>query len=346
VSSENTSEEKTLPPSAKKLKKAREQGQIAQSKDAVVALVTAASFGYLFIRSLSLSSKLTDGLLAVPELYVKPFDVAVPILLGRLGVDIALAVAPLIGLLASVAVVTNIIVNGGVVVSGDPIAPKMERLDPVAGFQRMFGMNTLAELVKSIVKFGAVVVLSSVVMIGAVRALVEIPACGLRCAVPMFETLLSRLLFTAIALFLLVGGIDIGLQRWLFRRDMRMTKTEMKRERKESEGDPMIKRLRKRDQRNAAPKTGLRNATFLVRSADTVLALRYAAPDAMVPILVARGTDESAFKLLDEARALDLPVVFDAPTVALVAPRLKVGRMITADLFQPMIKCMHEAKVI
>jgi type III secretion protein U len=117
----------------------------------------------------------------------------------------------------------------------------------------------------------------------ALQALVEIPTCGLRCAGPVFATLLTLLLLTSVGMFLLLGGLDIGLQRWLFRREMRMTKSEQKRERKESDGDPMIRQHRLRDHRTSSrSKTGLRNATFIVRSADTVLAMRYAVPDAMV----------------------------------------------------------------
>jgi flagellar biosynthesis protein FlhB len=166
-----------------------------------------------------------------------------------------------------------------------------------------------------------------------------------RCAVFVarvrFGALLTPLLLTSAGLLLLLGGLDIGLQHWLFRREVRMTKSEQKRERKESLGDPTIKRWRRQDQRAHAAKTGLRNATFLIRSADTVLAMRYAAPDAMVPILVARGTLDGATALLEHAKTLNLPVVFDAATVAMIGQRLKVGRMIAPDMFRPLISCMH-----
>jgi type III secretion protein U len=221
----------------------------------------------------------------------------------------------------------------------------MQRLDPVAGLKRMFGTRSLIELVKSAFKVGAVGILAYVIVRAALQTLVEIPVCGLRCAAPIFGALLSPLLFTSAGLFLLLGGLDIGVQRWLFHRDMRMTKSEQKRERQESHGNPMIKRWHQQNRRASGPRTGLRNATFLIRSADTVLAMRYVAPDALVPILVARGTQDAAFALLDEAKTLDLPVVFDAAAVALVT-RLKVGRMITPDMFLPLIDCMREAGVI
>jgi type III secretion protein U len=340
------SEEKALPPSARKLRKAREKGQISRSKEAVTALVTATGFGYLLVRLVPLFGQLSDGLLAVPGLYAQPFDAASAMLVGRLGVDVALVVVPLIALVVVVAILGNIVVNGGIVIAIDPILPKMQRLDPVAGFKRMFALKSLIELVRSLFKIGAIGVLAYVVIRGAAQLLVEIPFCGLRCAAPILGTLLSPFLLISAAMLLMLGGFDIGLQRWLFRREMRMTKSEQKRERRESEGDPMIRRHRQQNRKGAQRKTGLRNATFLIRSADTVLAMRYAAPDAMVPILVARATKYHASMVLEEARTLSLPVVFDAAAVGLVNSRLKVGSMITPDMFQSLIACMHEAGVL
>jgi type III secretion protein U len=346
MSEKESSEEKSLPPSTKKLREARKKGQIAHSKEAITALVTGTAFGYLLIRFPVLFRQLSDGLVTVPSLYDQPFVVALTILMGRVGIDVALAVVPLIGLVVAVAIVGNIVVNSGVVVAIDPILPKMERLDPVAGLKRMFGIKNLVELVKSIFKVAMLGIVTYVIISAAVQSLVEVPVCGLRCAAPIFGTLLAPLLLTSAGLLLLLGGLDIGLQRWLFRREMRMTKSEQKRERKESQGDPSIRQWRRQDQRGRSARTGLRYATFLIRSHDTVLALRYAPPDAMVPILVARGTQDGATALLDQAKVLSLPVVFDPATVAMVGRRLKVGRLIAPDMFQPMIGCMHEAGLL
>lgn len=346
MSGKDTSEEKSLPPSAKKLREARKKGQIAHSKEAITALVTGTAFGYLLVRFPALFRQLSDGLLAISSLYDQPFTVASTALIHRVGVDVALAVVPLIGLLAAVAILGNIVVNSGFVVAVDPILPKMERLDPVAGLKRMFEVKSLVELVKSIFKVVMLGIVTYVVIRAAVQSLVEVPVCGLRCAAPVFGTLLAPLLLKSAGLLLLLGGLDIGLQRWLFRREMRMTKSEQKRERKESQGDPTIRQWHRRDQRSRSAKTGLRNATFLIRSSDTVLAMRYAAPDATVPVLVARGTLDGANALLDQAKVLNLPVVFDADTVAMLGRRLKVGSKISPDMFQPLIVCMHEAGVL
>jgi type III secretion protein U len=339
----DTTEEKDLPPSAKKLKDARRKGQVAHSRDMVGAVITTTAFCYLLIRCVPLFATLSDSLRMLPELLDRPFPEAVAVLWGRIGADLALAVGPFIALLAIAAIVTNVVVHGGVLVAVDPILPKFERLDPVAGFKRMFALKTSIELIKSLVKVGALLTLTYVILIRSLQTLVEIPICGLRCAPTIIGRLVQPLVLTSIGVFLVVGALDIGIQRWLFRREMRMTRSEQKRERKEQQGDPMIKRQHRH---GGVAKAGLRNATFVICSADVVLALRFAKPDAQVPVLVARGADDGARQLLDEARALNLPVVFDANATALLARRLTVGRMITQDMFQPVIACMRRAGVI
>jgi type III secretion protein U len=347
LSQQDTSEEKTLPPSAKKLREARRKGQIPHSKEMISAVLTVTAFGYLLVRFNLLFNQLGDGLLAAPSLLDQPFPEAAAVLTDRLGGDFAWTVAPFVALLVVAAVVSNIVINGGILAAFDPIQPKMDRLDPIAGFKRMFSAKNLIELLKTLLKVIVVGWVSLLIVASSLQALVEVPTCGLLCAGPILRWLLQPLLLSAAGTFLVLGGIDIGVQRWLFRRDMRMTKSEQKRERKESDGDPMIRRQHKQDRRSGlAFKTGLRNATFIIRSSDVALALRYAAPDATVPVLVARGAGGGALLLLDEARALNLPVVFDADTVALVAPRLKVGRMISQDMFNPMIGCMREAGLL
>ncbi len=347
MSGQDTSEEKTLPPSAKKLREARKKGQIARSKEMVGAVVTMAGFAYLIVRFEILFSKVSDGLLAVPALIDKPFAEALGPLLSRLAADVVWSVAPLVGLLVTVAMVTNVMVNGGALVAIDPVLPKMDHLDPVAGLQRLFGMKNLVELLKALAKVAVVGGLTAFLTAGSLQALAELPACGLLCAGPILHGLLLPLLLTTSGVFLVVGTLDIGLQRWLFRRDMRMTKTEQKRERKESEGDPTIRNKHRQDRRSSlALKTGLRHATFVVRGGDAALALRYAVPDALVPILVARGVGEGAALLLREANALNLPVIFNAEAAAVLTPRLKVGRMITQEMFNPVIGCMREAGVL
>jgi len=346
VSGRDTNEEKALPASAKKLREARKKGQIAHSREMVTAAVTLAAFGYLLARGDTILAAVTDGLLAVPDALDLPFDQAVAAIASRLAADMLWAVTPLVALVAATAVLTNVVVNGGLILALDPVSPKMERLNPVDGFRRIFAMKSLAELIKAIIKLLVIGVLTVLVVEKSLQTLVELPACSLSCAGSVLIGLVDRLLLTLSAFLLILGAFDVGLQRWLFLRDMRMTKTEQKRERKDSDGDPHIKRRHRQERLISGARTGLRNATFVIRSSESAYALRYAAPDALVPVLVARGTEDRALLLVEDARRQGIPVVFDAETASVIATRLKIGDLIKQDMFQAVIACMHEAKVL
>ena len=224
----------------------------------------------------------------------------------------------------------------------------MERLDPIAGFGRLFSLRNLTDLIKSVLKVILIGSVAGATIAFSLQDLVEQPSCGLLCAAPTLRGLLRPLLVAACGFFVVLGAFDIGLQRWLFAREMRMTKTEQKRERKEINGDPLIKSQHRQEQRAAARlavRTGLRNATFVVRSADLVLAFRYTAPDALVPVLVARAMADGAPVMLDEARAARLPIVLDVEAARALAS-LKVGQMVGKASFTLVIGCMRQAGIM
>ena len=345
MSGKSGSEEKTLPASAKKLREARKKGQIARSRELVTAVVTITAVAYLFARAGRLFGDLRDGAMAAADATGAPFAESVQHLGRLLGVQFVWMIGPFIGLLATAAVLSNVAVNGGALAAIDPVLPKMERLDPVEGFKRLVSLRNLADLIKSVLKLLLIGTAAGVIIALSLQAMLEQPSCGLQCAAPLLRGLLRPLLVAVCGFFLVLGALDIGLQRWLFGRDMKMTKTEQKRERKEMDGDPLIKnqhRLQFRTGLRASARTGLRNATFVIRSTDLALAFRYAKPDAMVPVLVARGAAEGAPVLLDEARAARLPVVLDPIAVRAFA-RLKVGQMVGKDSFPLVIACMQQA---
>jgi type III secretion protein U len=222
----------------------------------------------------------------------------------------------------------------------------VEHINPIKGFGRIFSMRNLLELVKSILKLAVVIFLVFQLIEAALQALVEIPACGLSCGMSVLGALLKRLFLVMALLFLVLGALDIGIQKWLFMRDQRMTLTEQKRERKDTQGDPEIKKQHRRERQAGGAKTGLSNANFAIRSASAVLAMRYKTSDAPVPVLVARGTEDGVDKLLAELRSLGVPVVFDSAAVDSILPRLKVGEPISKEMFQPVIECMRAAGVL
>lgn len=348
--SESTSEEKSLPPSTKKLTDRRKKGEIARHRELVTAVVTVTAFSVLAIQAPAVFSQFEGIVDRAGDVAASgSFGDALAVIAPQLGLVTVELLGPLAIMMVAGVLVSNVVVNGGLVMSLDPVMPKLERLDPIAGLKKLVGLRSWIELSKTLAKLTLVLATAILLLRGAMSALVEQPTCGLGCAAPMLGALVEPLLIAACLGFLLTATLDIGVQRWLFRRDMRMTRTEQKRERKEQDGDPLMKRRAKREQRASGQprmRAGMRHATFVVRSGTTCCAMRFAHPDAQVPIMVARGRDETALQLVDEARRHNVPVVYDPGLAKMLDEQLKVGMMITKAMFPPVIACMREARVL
>ena len=347
--SDGGSEEKSLPPSAKKLRDARKKGQVASGRDFVAAAGSAAALGYVALRGPALLDSARALMGDAAGLAVQPWQEALPALLSRIIWIAAGFVLPLLCLVLACVLAAALVANGGFLVSAEPLAPKIERIDPVAGLGRIFALRNMVDALKTLVKFAVVGITAAILLRSALRPLAELPACGLGCVPALTRALFGPLLVAAVLLFLVLGGLDLGLQRFLFRREMRMTRSEQKRERKEAEGNPLIKSAHRQEQRAAMRshvRTGVRNATFVIRGERLALALRYAPPDVLVPVLVARASGESAAALVEEASRADLPSVLDPEVATLLSTRMQVGGLLPRELFTPVIACMREAGVL
>ena len=347
--SKSGSEERNLPASRKKLREARRKGQLPRSKEMVTAAVSVAALAYVMVRSTAFARVMSDSMIATGDIAAGPWRDALPTLLPRLSAAAGTFLLPLLGLLALTAVLTAIMTNGGIVFASDPVTPKMERLDPIAGLGRIFSLRNGTDAIKTVAKLILICVTSAFLLRSALRALVELPACGVDCTPALTFELFKPLILFACLLFLITGGLDLWLQRFLFQREQRMTSSEMKRDRRDSDGNPMIRQLHRQEQQASMQRRvsiGLRNASFVIRSNSMVLAFRYAPPDTQVPILVARAAEESVALLLTEARRLSLPEVFDADAVEQLAVKLQVGKPVPKHLFGPVIRCMREAGIL
>ncbi|MEM7641687.1 MAG: EscU/YscU/HrcU family type III secretion system export apparatus switch protein [Pseudomonadota bacterium] len=304
------SEEKTLAPSQRKLRKAREKGQIARFADLVTAGGLAAGTAYLAF-SLDEAAVMTDVMALALDRMSDPPDVAFATILSAAIGGIARYVGSLVALLAGLSIVVNLVMNKGFLFTTDALSPKLSNLSPMKGFGRIFGLRAGVELIKSLLRMAvAMVAVWGVYRIGT-ASLIHAPDCGLGCAVGVILTLLALIAAVLIVIALIAAIIDIRLQVWLFMRDQKMSRSEQKAEQKESFGSPEIRKARKRLRNEAASSTGtprLDRATIVIAGADDVAALRYDKSEYGVPVLMAKGRGGKAAPLLEAAMALGVPV--------------------------------------
>ncbi|HET8729244.1 MAG TPA: EscU/YscU/HrcU family type III secretion system export apparatus switch protein [Alphaproteobacteria bacterium] len=348
--SQGDTEEKSLPASARKLRDARRKGQIPHSRDTVIATVTAAAFLYLWLRWPALIGRLEQMFEVTARAGMRPLDEALAIAPAILELAGGI-VLPLILVVIAISVVTNLALTRGLVFAIDPIVPRPEKINPAAGFKRIFSLKNLVELVKSVVKVVLLAALLTGIALLSLEALFTAPRCGARCLASVFGAMAGPVIIAAAGVFLLSALFDIALQRWLFLREMRMSRSELKRERKDEEGDPHIRSARRRRQRGAGQDdlpTGVRHATLMVRGrGDAAIGLRFVRGETPVPVIVCRGQGDGGKTLLAAAQARGIPVVDDADLVrSLLDFGTRPGNYVPQDLFNQIAAILVRAGAV
>ena len=338
MASDESDAEKTEQPTAKRLQDARERGQVARSKElgsAAVMIVgsgallfgggpLAASFGQLLSRGLTLDrAALADGS-------------AMGHMLGATAVQALLILLPFFAAVTAAAVLAPLAL-GGWVFTGQAMVPDFSRLNPVNGFGRIFGLSGLSELVKALLKFAVVGAVAVAVGLWLARDTVSL---GAMPAVPGMgratHTIALALLLMSAGL-VVVAAVDAPFQWWYVRRQLKMSRDEIREEFKETDGRPEVKSKIREMQR----KLSKRRMMQAVPTADVVVtnpthyavALKYDAARMKAPRVLAKGRDLVAVEIRRRAEAAGVPL-FEAPVLARVLHgSTEVGREIPAGLY-------------
>lgn len=340
----DSSEEKTLPASDKKLQDARKKGQVAKAGD----LVSAATVAGIVLLVSGLWQNWAERLLALTDAMVRatatPHDL-VPALIEAGAAWISL-VLPALAVAFVLALAAGMAATGGPLFAMEAIKPKPETFSPASALKRIFGMRAWVEIGKSLVK----VVVLAAAFVSVLRLwlspLMEIPACGLACFGPMLVAMLKATAYVAVGVFAAVGIADILLQRRLFLHEMRMTKTEMKQERKNQEGDPHMQAERRRlrqEQARMPVRLGLAATSLVVTDGKHLIGLRYT-PEEGIPSVVFKAQGARVAQALEEAqqRGLRIEAEAEADVVAGLATH-GLGEPLRENLFRPVAMMLVRA---
>jgi type III secretion protein U len=329
------SEEKNLPASQKKLTDARRKGQTSNSKDFVSGFTLLAAVLFLLNQWPTMRDRLVGLIDVVSNSADKPFAETWPrAVYGMLDV-LVMSTVPLLAVVFAVAVVMGMAATGGPVFSFETVKLQFDHISPMKGAKRIFSSKNVMEFVKSLVKVVVVAVTFWTVLRGYIPALFQTPTCGEDCLGQMVISTLQPLAVTAVIAFVVIGLLDMPLQRHLFLKEMRMSLTEKKKEMKEMEGNPHIKAERRRLQFMFGGKKvrkGVRHAAVVVAHEDRVVGILYHREDEPVPLLCSRARGEAGDDMVAEARSLGIPVAEDAALVDLLIAH-KVGDRIPAGAF-------------
>ena len=331
-------EDRTEQPSEKRLREARERGDVPRSRElgnvavlgcAVLALkVTADSMGA------ASRDWLRDALTIDPALIDAPDRLlphAASLLAGLLVPMLPLFAAALIACFAAP------MVMGNLRFAGKALQPDINRLNPMSGLKRMYGRESLVELMRSLLRVLLIGGIGGWMVYRAFDTLVALPQASLEAAVSEGVALATTALLAMVAGLGLLAALDVPWQHFQHRSKLKMTKQELRDELKESEGNPEVKAR----VRQVAREMSRRRMMEAVPTADVVItnpthyavALKYSAGAMRAPKVVAKGVDEMALAIRDVAGKHRIAVV-EAPPLARALYRLaKVDQEIPVKLY-------------
>lgn len=344
MSDKNDGGDKTEKPTPKKLQDARKKGDVAKSKDvtSAVGLMIWLVLGVLTVGfAASRLAMLYDSLFAtIGRGWLDTGFAGAARTIGAQSAKLAITlVAMLLVPVAVVGLLTEFL-QAGPVLTFEKLSPKLDSMNPVEGVKRMFSMDNLIELVKSIAKaallftLGWLVIKSSLPQIVALARTPELPIGAIG---SLLWSLTVKLLASSVAVFALFALLDAVYQRYSFEKKMRMSMRDIKQEMKESEGDPYIKAQR----RQLAQQLAQQNATQAARGAAALvvnpthiaIAIDYDRQTCPVPTIAAKGEDEVARAMRQAAEEAGVPIVRNIPLARDMLARAEVGEIVPSDLF-------------
>lgn len=337
--------ERELPASEQKIQKAREEGNVPRSRELgggiilLVAVLLFYTMGDYFLRE---SEKLFIKGLTLDR--QQAFDSK---LMGIAWVDMLteslLMLLPLFAVLLAVAVVSNFAV-GGFNWSTKPLEPKFSKLNPISGLKNIFSVNGLVELGKAILKTSVLGFVGYLLIKSDLAHFTQMAALPLQTAlyesgkILLFDSLILACVYLALV------SVDVPYQLWKYYKGLRMNLEELKRESKESDGDPHLKGRIRSLQREAARKRMMAS----VPQADVVVtnpthysvALVYEKNGNGAPKVVAKGIGPLALKIREIAEANKVPTVEAPPLARALYSHVELEQEIPASLFTAVAKLL------
>ncbi|WP_426441422.1 EscU/YscU/HrcU family type III secretion system export apparatus switch protein [Bradyrhizobium genosp. P] len=330
---------KSEKPTSQRRRDLRKNGQVPLSKEAVSAAVTIALFALLFACSDSSIDRLESVVLLPVSFLTEDFVVVAPQLLDCYIRDIQSLIAPFLGVVLIVGVGGYLLQNG-ILFAPKAAAPSLKKLSPSENIARIFSLQSVIDLGRSIVKVVLLGLILVCVLRAGVGALVWVPSCGIACLSSATGGLLRYLAVGVASSHLVVAVADFAFQRWQFERRNMMSLDEVKREYKENEGDPFIKGRRKQLRSQLLTKDALaqsRQATVLVSNPTRIaVAIYYDRRQTPLPVIEAIGTDLLAQRMIDAAAAAGVPVMPDIPLARALLEDGLVDEYIPSHLIAPL----------
>lgn len=337
--------EKTEEPTSKKLSDARKEGQVAKSKEVTSAFEMLASFLLLSLwigrMGTYFVGNIYDLYSQIPE-YIKMYDGHVQtITFRRLFIQSMLRVlmimAPFLIVGFIVAFVTNI-VQVKWQPTTKPLRPKFNKLNPVSGFKRIFSPNSLVELLKSVLKLSLIGYVVYTYLRDHMPPIYQFYSISLNQGILIVGDLVINLGIRISLFYMIIAALDFIYQKVKFKKDMKMTKQEVKDEYKNQEGDPQIKGKQRQRMQEASRRRMMQQLpeadVVITNPTHYAVAIKYDPELYDAPYVIAKGSDYLALKIKETAKEHHIEIVENKPLARMLYANVDVGNVVPPELYQ------------
>ncbi len=338
MAEDESGQEKTEEATPKRLEKARDEGQIARSRELGTTLLLMTGGVSLLMFGATLAERF-QGVMCNSFSFDRDAVFDSSYMISHLGRSLGsiIDVVVLILVLLMIAGAIGSVSLGGWLFSSKPITPKLSRMNPLEGLQRMFSAKALVELFKAIAKFSLVAVMASMIL-WYMRS--ELLSLSQEALAPAITHAVWILVWSALGMSsatIIIAAIDVPFQRFENSKKLRMTRQQVKDEYKDSEGKPEVKSKIRQLQRELAQSRMMAS----IPEADVVItnpehfsvALKYDISGSGAPVVVAKGADEVAMKIREIANLNEVPLLRSPQLARAVFFSTEINDEIPASLY-------------
>lgn len=335
-----TKDEKTEEPTEKRLQKTRDKGRTAKSIEVnsvlilLFAVLFFTFFGMNFIKDILEFWQVLFSMSAQFEMNSTSLHLLVSVIMEK----VFYILAPLMFTLALIGLISNVWQNDGWIFSWDPILPKFNKINPLTGWKRFLGVEGFVTLLKSV---GKLTLVGMAVYLSLYDEWLKVPnLMGL----PIAQSLILLgdemfvLVLRVLSVLFAIAIADFAFQKYQFIKNQKMTKQEVRDERKDIEGDPIIKqRMRQKrfDLYRSRMMAAVPEAEVVITNPTHLsIALRYDRVNDPAPVCVAKGSGYVALKIREIAKENDIPVIEDKPLAQTLFKTINIGEVIPETLYK------------
>lgn len=329
--------EKTEDPTAKRMSDARQKGNIPKSQEINTVFVLLAGFWTLNILGASIYKEICAFMTHVLS---QPVDTVNTETVMRIFISMVVVLIktafPVMGVIMLMGLIINFL-QVGINFTTEPLGFKLENLNPINGFGRIFSKRSLVELVKSLFK---ILIIGSFIYTYLKDEIAQMPYMlyiDLTASLPRIASIVFNLAFKICGVIFVMAVLDFAYQKWEHYTNLKMSKDEVKEEFKQMEGDPQIKSKIKQKQRQMAMQRMMREVpkadVIITNPTHFAVALRYA-KGMKAPQVVAKGQDFVALKIKRVAREAGVTIVENRPLARALYAAAEIGETVPPELYK------------